>query len=235
MKTFWRRFSIGCALLALILTIRAMGFFDWLTLAFVQEKAHEVRLWTVVHTVVGPALYMSGVFAATAFFVPVTALATIVSGYLFGIIAGTCYTIFAVMLGSIVVVLLVRYGFGRSLQREYGQYANGFNHELAHYGAYYILMIHILPMTPTVLVNILAGLSKISLWSFAWATALGILPGTIVHVLIGKELLTMKSLNDLLSWQTVGLLTLLAFLVLVPMLIDRWLRVKRVVVPSDRA
>jgi uncharacterized membrane protein YdjX (TVP38/TMEM64 family) len=233
MKSFWWRFGIGVSIIIVFLVIRFFGFFDWLTLAFVQEKSHAIRLWAEMNPVAAPAWYMGCVFVATSFFVPITALATIVSGYIFGLVAGVCYTIVAVTLGSVVVVLLVRYGFGRSLQRGYGQYANGFNGELARYGAYYILMIHILPMTPTVVVNVLAGLSLIPLWSFAWATALGILPGTIVHVLIGKELLTLTSLRDLISWQTFGVLTLLALLVLVPMAIDRWLRIKKNVLPKE--
>jgi len=93
-------------------------------------------------------------------------------------------------------------------------------------------MMHILPMTPTIVINVLAGLSSMSVWSFAWATAGGILPGTIVHVLIGEELLALTSLHGLLSWQTIGVLTLLALLVLVPMAIDRWLRIKKVLEPN---
>ena len=234
MKTFWRRLLIGFGIIAVFLVIRVFGFFDWLTLAFVQEKAYETRLWVGLHQVAGPLGYMGLVFVATSFFIPITALATIMSGYLFGVVAGVCYTIAAVTLGSVVVVVMVRHGLGHALQREYGQYANGFNHELDRYGAYYVLMIHILPMTPTVLINVLVGLSSMTLWSFAWATALGILPGTIVHVLIGEELLTLTSLNDLLSWQTLGVLTLLALLVLVPMVIDRWLRIKKVVLPDGK-
>lgn len=233
MKTFWRRFCIGLGIIVVLLIIRAFGFFDWLTLAFVQEKAYEARVWVGIHRVAGPLWYTGLVFVATSFFIPLTALATIVSGYLFGVVAGVCYTIAAVTLGSVVVVLMVRHGLGHALQREYGQYANGFNHELDRYGAYYVLMIHILPMTPTVLINVLAGLSSMSLWSFAWATALGILPGTLVHVFIGEELLTLTSLSDMLSWQTLGVLTLLALLVLVPMVIDRWLRIKKLVVPKN--
>lgn len=234
MNTFWWRFSIGLFIVALLFIIHVLGFFDWLTLAFVQEKVHEVRLWTEMHTIAAPIWYLGLVFVATAFFVPITALMTIVSGYLFGVVAGVCYTIIAVTLGSLVVVLMVRHGLGRSLLQEYRQYANGFNHEIDHYGAYYVLMIHILPMTPTVLINILAGLSTMPLWSFTWVTALGILPGTIVHVLIGEELLTLPSLDDLLSWQTLGVLVLLSLLVLVPMVIDRFWPIKKVVVPSGK-
>lgn len=235
MKAFWRRSMIGLFILVVLFVLRVMGFFDWLTLAFVQEKAQEVRVWADIHFLMAPVWFMGSVFIATAFFIPITTLATIVSGYLFGIIAGICYTVSAVTLGSIIVVLMVRYGLGNFLQQEYEEYTHSFNNELIHYGAYYLIMIHILPMTPTMLVNILAGLSTMPLWSFAWATAVGIIPGTIVYVLIGKELLTLTSMKDLLSWQTVGVLTLLALLVVVPMIIDRWLRIKKVVVFDDKA
>jgi len=115
MKSFWWRLSMGVLILAALLVIHAFGVFDWLTLAYVQEQAQEARLWVITHAVAAPIGYMGFVFLATAFFVPVTALATIASGYLFGVVAGVCYTIVAVTLGSIVVLLMVRHGLGRSL------------------------------------------------------------------------------------------------------------------------
>jgi uncharacterized membrane protein YdjX (TVP38/TMEM64 family) len=215
--------------------MRALGFFDWLTLAYVQEVVYALRMWTTTHFIAGPIWYMTFIVFSTAFFSPITVLATVVSGYLFGPLAGLCYTVTAVTLSSCAMVLIVRHVIGHSLQNTIEKYANGFSHELDRYGAYYVLMINLLPMTPTVLINILVGLSTMSVWSFAWATALGIVPDSLIYVLVGEELLTLNSLSDLFSWQTVGVLALLAFLVLASMIINRWVHVKKVVLPIDRA
>jgi uncharacterized membrane protein YdjX (TVP38/TMEM64 family) len=232
MKSLWWRLSLGLLIILVIISIHAFGFFDWLTLAYVQKIVYEVRLWTTDHFIAGPVLYMALILVSTAFFSTITVVATIVSGYLFGALVGLCYTVAAVTLSSCAMALLVRYGFGHSVQEKIEQYANGFTHELDRYGAYYVLMINLLPMTPTVLINILVGLSTMPIWSFAWATALGIVPDSLIYVLVGEELLTLKSLNDLFSWKTVGVFVLLIFLVLASMIISRWVRSKKVAIPG---
>jgi uncharacterized membrane protein YdjX (TVP38/TMEM64 family) len=229
MRRLWQRALLFVGIIAVLGALRAAGFFDWLTLAYVQEEVHHVRLLVDKHFVFASFVYVFFLIAATALFIPVTALATLLSGYLFGIVAGTIYTVIGVTIGSVLVLVTVRYWLGAHLQKRYGHFLKTFNHELHHYGVYYILMMHFLPMTPTVIINILAGLSTLAWTSFAWSTAVGIVPGTIVHVIIGQEFLTITSLAGLLSWKTMGALVVLALLVLIPMLLQRRLHMRKLV------
>jgi uncharacterized membrane protein YdjX (TVP38/TMEM64 family) len=229
MRRLWQRVLLFVGIVAALGALRTVGFFDWLTLSYVQQEVHHLRALVDEHFVLASCGYIFLLIVATALFIPVTALATVLSGYLFGIVVGTVYTIIGVTIGSVLVLLTVRYWLGVYLQKHYRRFLGTFNNELDHYGAYYILMMHFLPMTPTVIINILAGLSSLSWTSFAWSTAVGIVPGTIVHTIIGQEFLTITSLSGLLSWKTVVALVLLALLVLIPMLLQRRVRLRKLV------
>ena len=64
-----------------------------------------------------------------------------------------------------------------------------FNKEIADYGGFYLLILQFLPFTPTFIINIVAGLSSISAWTFVWTTAVGMAPGTVIYSLAGHPVI----------------------------------------------
>jgi len=54
-----------------------------------------------------------------------------------------------------------------------------------------------------------------------WTTALGTLPFLVIYVVVGSKLRTINSMQDLLSWQALGMLFIFALLALVPLIIKR--------------
>ena len=78
------------------------------------------------------------------------------------------------------------------------------------------------PVMPFFLVNILSGLTKIPLKTFALATLLGSLPITFIFVGAGSRLATINSMEEIVSPGTLDILLALGLAVLVPDIYGSW-------------
>jgi uncharacterized membrane protein YdjX (TVP38/TMEM64 family) len=79
-------------------------------------------------------------------------------------------------------------------------------------------MLQLLPATPTFLINTLAGLTSISLWTFVWTTFVGIIPGSLLYTYAGQKLYTITSLWDIFSVPVILIFVLLALSALIPVI-----------------
>ncbi len=62
----------------------------------------------------------------------------------------------------------------------------------------------------------MAGLSTISLSTFVWTTAIGIIPGSFVYSYAGSQLSSIQSTEDIVSPSILLALVMLGLLALVP-------------------
>ncbi|MCK5632861.1 TVP38/TMEM64 family protein [bacterium] len=215
---YTKRFA-GVILFLIAIVVYVMIKKNGLTLAWVQSN----RLY--FEQLVDGSYYFA-VFSFIIFFViaaalniPVTILLTVSAGYFFGALPGALYAITGATVGSILSFLIYRYFLGEYVQKRYSKKLRAFNNAIEQYGAHYLLVLQLLPVTPTMLINIFAGLTKISFFTFFWTTAIGIAPGTLIYAVAGRQLAHLSSLNDLFSLLNVLLLLVLACLAFVPVIV----------------
>ena len=147
-------------------------------------------------------------------FVPFPAeFVAIANGMVYGPVWGTVITWVGAMLGALLAFGLAR-RFGRpfvhALLRKRDWRALDDWVERHGWGA--VLISRFIPVISFNLINYAAGLTRISWWTFTWATGVGILPLTTLMVVLGDRLQT-------LPWQ----IWLLVFLVGLAL----WLTVRR--------
>jgi uncharacterized membrane protein YdjX (TVP38/TMEM64 family) len=211
---------IGIIGITLVL-LRYAGLFDRINIQLLQEKAHIFEAYVKQHWFLSLFLFCFLFMVVTILSLPVTILLTVASGYLFGVTVGTIASVVGATLGGCIVFLIVRYVIGSWVQHRYSAQLRVFNHEVKYYGGYYLLMLQILPVTPVFIINLFAGVSPLSLWTYFWATIIGLLPGTLIYTLAGQKLHTIDSLKDILSWHNMAILALLAAASLIPMILKR--------------
>ncbi len=120
-------------------------------------------------------------------FVPFPAeIVAIANGMIYGPIWGTVITWIGAMLGAFLAFGLAR-AFGRPfverlLERRHLQDLDDWAEAQ---GGRMVLLSRFFPVIAFNLVNYAAGLSRISWWTFAWATGIGILPLTVLMVVMG--------------------------------------------------
>jgi len=119
----------------------------------------------------------------------------IANGMIFGPLWGTLITWTGAMLGAMIAFALARL-LGRPLiavvvaRRDWHTVDNW----AASRGTYVVLVARLIPVIAFNVINYAAGLSRIPWWTFIWTTGIGILPLTILMVLMGHNV-------DSLAWE----------------------------------
>lgn len=126
--------------------------------------------------------------AAVAFALPASIL-TLVGGAAFGLWRGVLWVTLGANLGASIAFWLARRLGRPALEGLLGPRLGTFDRTSGAAGFQGLLTLRLLPVAPFSLLNFLAGLTIIPWWDYALATAIGILPGTVIYVYFADALL----------------------------------------------
>jgi len=153
-----------------------------------------------------------------AFSVPIATGMSVLAGMLFGRWLGTLVVSFASTLGALLAMLTARYVLRDSIRRRletrprWKAAIAALDRGVERDSGFYVLVIRMTPVFPFFLVNLGMGLTRIRLWTYWWATQLGMLPMSFVVVSAGAEVGDVTSFRELASvehWWPVMLLVLI--------------------------
>jgi uncharacterized membrane protein YdjX (TVP38/TMEM64 family) len=224
-----RRFSFR-RLIPLGLLLVAGGVFvlcggkRYLNFAAFAENQDLLRSLVIdggILAVLGYILLYAGL---TALSVPSAMLMTLAGGFLFGSWLGATYALVGSTLGATAVFLAARAGL-YGLAARGGPRAQRLEAGFREDAFSYLLCLRLVPLVPFWLVNLIAGLAGIPLWSYVAATFLGMVPGAIVYANLGHGLgQAVQHPDRYMIFRPAILLPLvgLAVLALVPVIYKRW-------------
>lgn len=180
------------------------------------------RHWLVAS--LGFVLVYAGVVALS---LPGATIMTLAGGFLFGVATGSMLTVIGATLGATALFLIARTALGDVLRRKAGSLlahmADGFSKNAFNY----LLFLRLVPAFPFWAVNLVPALLGMRVGPFVLATALGIIPGTIVFTAFGAGLSDVFdaggefNLKDALSPTLIAALIGLGVLALVPIAVKR--------------
>ena len=183
---------------ALVVVIALIGLV-LLTRRFVsleQLAAHEAQLRDLIATSPWAALVVGLSVYYIASLVPGSWGKAIVVGWLFGFWQGVLIVDVALTAAAITTFALSRYVLRDAVEGRMWVFLLRLNRAIAQDGAFYLLTLRLFHV-PYSLVNWGAGASRVSAFAFAWTTMLGLLPGTVVAVLVGTRLPTLQQRQNL--------------------------------------
>lgn len=181
---------------ALILLVLAAGFaaffvFDlggYLTLAALREN-REALIAAVAAAPVETVLAFALVYiAVVAFSVPAGTVLTLAAGFLFGIVFGAGIVVVSATAGATLVFLAAKTALGEPLRARMGERMRRLERGFAENAFGYLLFLRLVPVFPFFLVNLAPAFLGVRLPTFAAATFLGIIPGTLVYASVGNGL-----------------------------------------------
>ena len=206
---------------AVIIVLRYLGIGEYINFAKFKAERAELHQYVDIHYPYSVFMYIVIYMLTVTLSIPIAALLTVAGGFLFGTILGSLYANVGATIGAIFLFLIVRHLLGKAMQKRYGAQLARFNNEMKKYGTMYLLLVHFVAVIPFFLINVFAGLTQVSIWTFIWTTSLGILPGSLVYAFAGRQLQCIESLKDIFSFNVVMVFVLLALLAVVPMAIQR--------------
>lgn len=174
------------ALLVLLLIAWASGLTSELSWDGLIARRGQLGALVAAQPLVAPMLFI-GVYAiVVALSLPGGAtVMTVAGGMLFGTWLGTAVACTGATLGAIAVFLAARYALAGFFAARAGPWLERFRAGLAKDGFLYLLSLRLMPVFPFWLVNLAPALLDMPLAPFAAATAIGIVPGTLVFASVG--------------------------------------------------
>lgn len=158
--------------------------------SFAALKAHRTTLlaWTKTHFVAISIVYMLIYVLAVAISIPGAVFLTLAGGFLFGVGWGTLYVVISATLGATFLFLAVRLALNDWFRRKASPWIvkmqDGFNKNAFQY----LFILRLIPIFPFWIVNIVPALLRVKTKTFISATLLGIVPGSLVYVMLGNGL-----------------------------------------------
>jgi uncharacterized membrane protein YdjX (TVP38/TMEM64 family) len=180
-----RRYTISWKLLLLI-PLAALAIF------LATQFDLRALLRTVLDTIKalgvwGPVLFVVLYIVASVCFIPASIL-TLSAGALFGVLRGSLYVTVGATFGATAAFLVSRYvARGWVARKIEGNIKfQAIDEAVAREGGKIVFLTRLSPVFPYVLMNYVFGITQVSIRSYFVASAIGMLPATVLYVYIGS-------------------------------------------------
>lgn len=211
----------GKLILAAVFAVALGAFFyfdlkQYLSLEALKMNRDRLLAYSETHDLESVLLFILVYIVQTAFSLPGGAILTLAGGFLFGPLLGTLYVNVGATTGATLAFLAARYLLHDWVESKFGHRLGPIQEGFKNNAFSYLLTLRLIPLFPFFLVNLLSGLTRISLGTYAAATAIGIIPGSFVYAFAGRQLGTINSLKEIASPPVLMAFTLLGLLALMP-------------------
>lgn len=176
---------------------------SYLSLDFMKLHQHRFELLVASAPMKYFFLFFMGYTLLAALSLPGAAVTTVLLGALFGFTKGVILVSFASTFGATLAFLLSRYLFYDLIEEKWGKLLEPIYQGVEDDGPFYLFTLRLIPLIPFFLINLFMGLTPMRVWTFMWVSQLGMLPGTFAYVNAGKQLASIESLADILSFRVV--------------------------------
>jgi len=221
MKKYVFRFLLLGLVTLLIVAIAKIGLAGHFSIEDLSKGSQFVANYVNDNYWLSLLIFM-GVFALiTTIFSPSIVFLVIAGGYLFGTWPGAMSSNIGATFGSFLAFLIARYLFGGYVHKHLAKRLKDFESNLKRNGPNYLLSLRLVPVIPTFLINIFAGVTKINKRTFLWTTAAGNFPADLVYSFAGSQLREVSSIDKILSTNMVLALIAIGCASLIPIFLRR--------------
>ncbi|HZS12942.1 MAG TPA: TVP38/TMEM64 family protein [Nitrospirales bacterium] len=211
-----KKWAVAAAGAAAVTGFFLLDLHHTLTLETVKANRDRLLAFTNEHYAAAAASFIVLYCAIVAFSLPAAALMTLTGGFLFGTVAGALFVNIGATTGATLAFLASRYVLRDWVERRFGAWLDPIQDGFKRNAFSYLITLRLIPLIPFFVINLLSGLTRVGVGTYAAATAIGIIPGTLVFAYAGRQLGTLDSLKGILSPNVLTAFGLLILLSLVP-------------------
>ena len=209
----------------LVVAVASFFFCDlgrFLSLAALKENRDSLLAFTEANSVAAVVIFIVVYVIVTGLSLPGAVIMTLAGGFLFGAVFATLCVNIGATTGATLAFLTARYVLRDTVEQKFGKWLGPFQEGFAKNAFSYLLTLRLIPLFPFFVVNLVSGLTRVSVGTYIAATAIGIIPGSFVYAYAGRQLGTINSVKEIASPNVVGAFVLLGLLALVPVLYKRF-------------
>ena len=212
-------------LLLIAAGIGAFFYYDlgrFLSLDALKANRDHLLSFTEANSGFAAVLFVATYVVVTGLSLPGAVILTLAGGFLFGSLFGTLLVNIGATTGATLAFLAARYLLRDWVEQKFGSKLGSIQEGFASNAFSYLMTLRLIPLFPFFLVNMVSGLTRVSVGTYVAATALGIIPGSFVYAYAGRQLGTINSLKEIASPNVLLAFTLLGILAMVPVLYKKF-------------
>jgi uncharacterized membrane protein YdjX (TVP38/TMEM64 family) len=171
----------------LIACVAGLAIVAALVLLPVHTWLESILLWTRGLGFAGYLVVILLYVAACVLFIP-GSLVTLATGFLFGVVAGSITVSIGSTLGASAAFLVGRYLAREKIEQKLAQNTKfaAIDQAVGQNGFKIVLLTRLSPVFPFNLLNYAFGLTRVRFATYALASWIGMMPGTILYVYLGS-------------------------------------------------
>ncbi len=210
---------VGFVIVGIIIFVWYMGWHNYFTLASMQSNRTHLEEAVIRNYWKAVAIFIAIYTAVIALAMPGVPPLTMIGGFLFGFWQAGLYATVSATVGTTISFLLIRYLLSNLIRGKYAQKLERFNEKIASHGAAsYLLTLQLMGIIPYFIINTLAALANVSIFTFVWTTCVGSIPIIFIYAFAGRQLYLVESVRDIFSPSIIAMLLLLIGVSLMPLL-----------------
>ncbi|ACN13735.1 mercuric reductase (Hg(II) reductase) [Desulforapulum autotrophicum HRM2] len=222
------------AIAAMVVCFYLFDLKAYVSLDFMRESLNAFQAYYVNHRVATIMAYMAVYIAMAALSLPGAVMLTLLGGALFGTLLGTVLVSFASTIGATLAFLVSRFLFREAVQRRFKEKLDAINRGVEQDGGFYLFTLRLVPVFPFFIINLVMGVTPISLPLYYGASQIGMLPATFVYVNAGTQLAGLESIQGILSFNLLAAFALLGILPLVAKKVTAMVQARKQLAPYPR-
>lgn len=219
--------NLGKISIAIVVVLAVGAFFyldlgKFLSLTALKENRDSLLAFTEANFAAAVAIFIGTYILVTGLSLPGAVILTLAGGFVFGAGLATLFINLGATTGATLAFLTARYVLRDTVEQKFGARLGPFQEGFAKNAFSYLLTLRLIPLFPFFMVNLVSGLTRVSVGIYVAATAIGIIPGSFVYAYAGRQLGTINSLKEIASPNVIGAFVLLGLLALVPVVYKRF-------------
>ncbi|MDE2385375.1 MAG: TVP38/TMEM64 family protein [Alphaproteobacteria bacterium] len=173
---------------ALMALAYGLGLQRYLTLQSMAEHQALLQDYVTRNLVLALLAFALIYIVVVALSLPGAAVLSILGGFVFGWALSAPVTVVAATIGAVAVFKIVQTSLGAAVAERAGPFVQRLSRGFEEDAFNYLLFLRLVPAFPFFAVNAVAGLTRMDVRSFALATLIGIIPGSIAFAWLGRGL-----------------------------------------------
>jgi dihydrolipoamide dehydrogenase len=185
-----------------MLLVAVFFFFDlgqYLSLDYLKSQQAVLNQEVRDNPINAALIYFVTYIVITSLSLPGAAIMTLAGGAILGFWWGLFLVSFASTIGATLAMLVSRFIFREQVRNRFGEQLKRIDRGIEKDGAFYLFTLRLVPAFPFFIINLLMGLTSISIPVYFFVSQIGMLAGTMVYVNAGTQLAQIGSLSGILS------------------------------------